>query len=70
MAYAQSKLALVILTIKLQQLFKDRSLNVETFSVHPGVVNTELFKNTMFHNSKVMMLAKVKMHYIKISFDY
>ncbi|XP_012217294.1 dehydrogenase/reductase SDR family member on chromosome X-like [Linepithema humile] len=57
-AYTQSKLAQVIFTVALQQFLKDRALNVETFSVHPGVVNTELFNHTYLRGSWVMSLAK------------
>lgn len=59
MAYAQSKLAQMMFAITLQQRLEDRSLNVKTFSVHPGVVNTDLFKNT-FIGTKTSILILTK----------
>lgn len=41
-AYAQTKTALVLLTVKMDELFKDK--NIRAFSVHPGPVpSTDLF---------------------------
>ncbi|XP_076619638.1 polyprenol dehydrogenase [Colletes latitarsis] len=45
-AYAQSKLAQEISTKTLQNLFKEKEYNVQVYSVHPGIVFTDLFENT------------------------
>ncbi|KAF4530086.1 hypothetical protein B566_EDAN001342 [Ephemera danica] len=46
-AYARSKLAQVMFTKTLQQRLSSRGANVQVFAVHPGVVDTELFKETV-----------------------
>lgn len=45
-AYNKSKLAQVFFTSHLNQLFKDKSLKIQVHSVHPGIVNTDLFENS------------------------
>ncbi|XP_076676398.1 retinol dehydrogenase 12 [Andrena cerasifolii] len=45
-AYAQSKLALEVFTKKLQNLLKEHKYNVQTYSVHPGIILTELFMHS------------------------
>ncbi|XP_072756155.1 retinol dehydrogenase 12 [Anoplolepis gracilipes] len=54
-AYGQSKLAQTMFTITLQKLLIDKLLNVLVYSVHPGIVKTELFKNTLMGKNKWMM---------------
>ncbi|XP_030745672.1 dehydrogenase/reductase SDR family member on chromosome X [Sitophilus oryzae] len=49
-AYAQSKLAQVIFTIYLNDLFKKENAHVQVHSVHPGIVNTDLFNGTHLKN--------------------
>lgn len=46
-AYAQSKLAQVLFTKKLETLLRESDAHVQVHAVHPGVVNTELFNGTM-----------------------
>ncbi|XP_015603425.1 dehydrogenase/reductase SDR family member on chromosome X [Cephus cinctus] len=46
-AYAQSKLAQVMFTKSLQQLFTEKQLHIKTYAVHPGIVNTDLFNDTL-----------------------
>ncbi|XP_020287622.1 dehydrogenase/reductase SDR family member on chromosome X-like isoform X4 [Pseudomyrmex gracilis] len=48
LSYAESKLAQTVFTITLHKLLKNRSVNVQVYSVHPGIVRTDLFKNTFF----------------------
>lgn len=55
--YAQSKLAQTMSTIILQKLLKDKSLNVLVYSVHPGIVKTDIFKDTLLSNKKWLMVA-------------
>ncbi|XP_046422786.1 dehydrogenase/reductase SDR family member on chromosome X-like isoform X1 [Neodiprion fabricii] len=45
-AYAQSKLAQVMFTRSIQDLLVKERICVEAYSVHPGIVNTDLFNNT------------------------
>ncbi|KOC67024.1 Retinol dehydrogenase 12 [Habropoda laboriosa] len=45
-AYAQSKLAQETFTKRLQSLLQEKQYNVQVYSVHPGVVFTELFTHT------------------------
>ncbi|KAJ8936785.1 hypothetical protein NQ318_009001 [Aromia moschata] len=46
-AYAQSKLALVLFTKHLDNLLKTENVFVQAHSVHPGMVNTDLFNGTV-----------------------
>ncbi|XP_012522301.2 dehydrogenase/reductase SDR family member on chromosome X [Monomorium pharaonis] len=55
--YGQSKLAQTISTITLQRLLNDKSLNISVHSVHPGIVRTDLFKDTLLGNYKFLMAA-------------
>jgi NAD(P)-dependent dehydrogenase (short-subunit alcohol dehydrogenase family) len=45
-AYAKSKLAQVFFTKYLDKYLKDTEVNVSVFSVHPGIVNTDLFEHS------------------------
>ncbi|XP_076273427.1 uncharacterized protein LOC143204630 [Rhynchophorus ferrugineus] len=45
-AYAQSKLAQVMFSVYLNDLLKKENECVQIHSVHPGIVNTELFNGT------------------------
>lgn len=45
-AYGQSKLAQVLFTRYLDNKLKTEHIPVQVHSVHPGVVNTELFNGT------------------------
>lgn len=45
-AYAQSKLAQILFSNRLHKLLKDSELPIQVHSVHPGIVNTELFNET------------------------
>ncbi|KAK0076579.1 hypothetical protein PV325_005167 [Microctonus aethiopoides] len=45
-AYAQSKLAQVIFTRMLQQIFEKKKYPIKIYAVHPGIVNTDLFEHT------------------------
>lgn len=45
-AYNKSKLAQVLFTSSLEKLFQKNSLSVQVHSVHPGIVNTDLFENS------------------------
>jgi len=64
-SYGQSKLAQTMSTITLQRLLKDKSLNILVYSVHPGIVRTDLFKNTYLGNKKWLMAAWKVTIYIK-----
>lgn len=46
-AYSQSKLAQVLSTNHLQKLLNANKEMVQVFSVHPGVVDTDLFEHTL-----------------------
>ena len=56
-AYGQSKLAQTTFTITLQKLLTDKSLNVLVYSVHPGIVSTDLFKDTILGKNKWLMFV-------------
>ncbi|XP_029048293.1 dehydrogenase/reductase SDR family member on chromosome X-like [Osmia bicornis bicornis] len=45
-AYSQSKLAQVVFTKWLQNILKEKQYHVQAYTVHPGIVNTELFVNS------------------------
>ncbi|KAJ2944153.1 hypothetical protein O0L34_g18124 [Tuta absoluta] len=47
-AYAQSKLAQLMSARYINKLLADEGSNVKCFSVHPGIVNTDLFDGTLF----------------------
>lgn len=59
-AYAQSKLAQIITTIVLQNLFKEKQLGIEIYSVHPGLVATELFNHMSLRNFLSMFTFMIK----------
>ncbi|CAH1393052.1 unnamed protein product [Nezara viridula] len=46
-AYAQSKLAQILFTIHLEKFLRKSNSNVHVLSVHPGVVNTDIFNGTI-----------------------
>ncbi|XP_029170063.1 dehydrogenase/reductase SDR family member on chromosome X-like [Nylanderia fulva] len=56
-AYGQSKLAQTIFTVTLQKLLTDKSLNVLVYCVHPGIVNTDLFKDTILGRYRWLMMG-------------
>lgn len=45
-AYAQSKLAQIMFAKSVQELMNKAQIHVQSYAVHPGVVNTDLFNNT------------------------
>lgn len=45
-AYAQSKLAQILFTNYLDKLINKSAQHIQIHSVHPGVVNTDLFNGT------------------------
>lgn len=49
-AYAQSKLAQILFTNYLDALCKRNGYHVQLHSIHPGIVNTELFDGTNLKN--------------------
>ncbi|CAK9819433.1 Retinol dehydrogenase 12 [Anthophora plagiata] len=53
-AYAQSKLAQASFTKRLQNLLTEKQFHVQTYSVHPGVVLTEIFSNTYIWKLKLL----------------
>ncbi|KAF3429880.1 hypothetical protein E2986_09757 [Frieseomelitta varia] len=53
-AYAQSKLAQEIFTKGLHHLLKERQHHVQVYSVHPGVVFTELFMNSFIWKYRLL----------------
>lgn len=48
LAYADSKLAQIMSTKHLNQLCKNNRLKVQTHTAHPGVVDTDIFKNSVW----------------------
>lgn len=59
-AYAQSKLAQEIFTKRLQDLLEERQYYVQTYSVHPGVVYTELFVNSFIWKVRTLFGRFIK----------
>jgi len=45
-AYAKSKLAQIYFTKHLETIFAERDLKIQAHSIHPGIVNTDLFSNS------------------------
>jgi NAD(P)-dependent dehydrogenase (short-subunit alcohol dehydrogenase family) len=45
-SYNKSKLAQVLFTRSLEKLFAEHNLKLQSHSLHPGVVNTELFEHS------------------------
>lgn len=45
-AYNKSKLAQVLFTKSLEKIFADHELKIQSHSLHPGVVNTDLFEHS------------------------
>ncbi|XP_013172342.1 PREDICTED: retinol dehydrogenase 11-like [Papilio xuthus] len=56
-AYAQSKLAQIMTARYLNKLLDIQDANVKFYSVHPGIVDTDLFENTTFN--KLPWLKKI-----------
>lgn len=54
-AYGQSKLAQVVSTKKLQKLLKEGGYNINVYSVHPGIVCTDLFAHTYISKYKLLL---------------
>lgn len=46
-AYCKSKLAQVLFTFHLNHLLEEKNIDVQTNCVHPGIVNTDIFENSM-----------------------
>ncbi|CAK1586496.1 unnamed protein product [Parnassius mnemosyne] len=49
-AYAQSKLAQIMIARYLNKLLESEDVNVKFYSAHPGIVDTDLFEHTTFHH--------------------
>ncbi|CAG9560940.1 unnamed protein product [Danaus chrysippus] len=47
-AYAQSKLAQLMIARYINRLLEDKDVPVKCYSVHPGIVDTDLFEKTNF----------------------
>lgn len=45
-AYNKSKLAQVLFTKSLEKIFAEHGLKIQSHSLHPGVVNTDLFEHS------------------------
>lgn len=45
-AYNKSKLAQVLFTRSLERIFAEHELKIQSHSLHPGVVNTDLFEHS------------------------
>jgi NAD(P)-dependent dehydrogenase (short-subunit alcohol dehydrogenase family) len=45
-AYNNSKLTQVLFSKHLEAIFKERGLHIQSHSLHPGVVNTDIFENS------------------------
>ncbi|XP_033334146.1 retinol dehydrogenase 12 [Megalopta genalis] len=54
-AYGQSKLAQVVSTKKLQKLVKEAGYNINVYSVHPGIVCTDLFVHSFIYKYKLLL---------------
>ncbi|XP_076175859.1 retinol dehydrogenase 11 [Ptiloglossa arizonensis] len=59
-AYAQSKLAQEISTKTLQNLFHEKEYNVQVYSVHPGVIFTDLFVHSAIWKFKSFLKHLLK----------
>lgn len=59
-AYSQSKLAQVLFSNHLDNVLKESKSHVQVHSVHPGVVNTDLFDGTPLKNYAPWILKLFK----------
>lgn len=50
-AYAQSKLAQLMTARYINKVMEEEQYPVKVYSVHPGIVDTDLFENTMFRKA-------------------
>lgn len=66
-AYCDSKFAQVLFTRRLNQLCKENNWKVQSNAPHPGVVNTEIFQNTLIGSLKFLrkLLFKVNLKSLK-----
>lgn len=53
-AYARSKLAQVMFTKTIQELFSKKKLPVQSYAVHPGLVNTDIYQHTSMKHLKIL----------------
>lgn len=60
-SYAQSKTALILLSIKLDELLKNS--NIRTFAVHPGPIPS----SDLFASSQVGIASNTKVQFMKVS---
>ncbi|KAI4463059.1 retinol dehydrogenase [Holotrichia oblita] len=56
-AYAQSKLAQLLFGLYLNDIAKERKFNVRSYVVHPGIVNTEIFNDTIIKKTSPFLLG-------------
>lgn len=64
--YSQSKLAQVLFTVQLENELRRANLPVQVHAIDPGLVNTDIFKNTWFGRfipSFILKLYKVRTLY-------
>lgn len=69
-AYNKSKLAQVMFTNHLEKIFKENGLKIQSNSVHPGIVDTELFANSS--TDYIPWLRKIffkVIHFVIINFN-
>lgn len=68
-AYAQSKLALLLFSTYLNRMLRKKAWFVESYGVHPGIVNTELFNDTFLKKISPFLLNAFTKVYILSKFE-
>ncbi|KRT86166.1 dehydrogenase, partial [Oryctes borbonicus] len=56
-SYSQSKLAQLLFGLYLNGILKERNCNVKSYVVHPGIVNTEIFNETLIKRASPFVLG-------------
>lgn len=62
LAYADSKLAQTMFTKHLEKHFKENDLKIQSHAAHPGIVNTEIFKHSLWGS-----LTWIRQFFFKVS---
>ena len=68
-AYSQSKLSQLLFSNYLNSLLKTEGMFVRSYAVHPGIVNTDIFRGTLVKNYQswiISLMFKVSFTALKI----
>jgi NAD(P)-dependent dehydrogenase (short-subunit alcohol dehydrogenase family) len=65
-AYGDSKLAQVMSAKYLNKFFSEKQINVQVFSCHPGIVNTDIFTNSAIGSLSLIRKLLFKVEKVEI----